>query len=501
MNKRNTTARLIAAFALTMGMGTLPMIGGHSGLALAQATQSTPATPAAAAEPKVGDTVVITLANGTTVEGVVTAIDNRQIKIQRVMAGGIKADVGYQRTEIRSLTLKPAAAPAPASTPASTPATAPTAPSPAAPAAQPAASPAPAPGATSVYVLPLGGQFGRDVSATPLRQALRDIKRAQPDILVVRVDFNFAINVMGDNVEFLPDPQAIWQLETARQLSTILTDEIRDDATWTKKPRLVMWVRRALGAAAFLPFVAPDIYFTSDGLQGGIGNLELVNEGRDEVFREKIFGIMMARAEGLAIKGGHEPKLVQAMARTRYSLSFSMVNGQPQFFEDTTGDTILTDDGDRQAGRSDSLQDVVRFQGNDWLTLKAGIAQQIGYTRGTADRLEEIMDSLGVARNYTVVRSRAASVFDNWRRSVVEAEADFVRTWAEFNEIRVQGESAAERNTQRGRQISTLRKMQELLKDYAEAMNPEAIGNSVDNWNTRIEVITEQIRQQMRVDR
>ena len=103
MNKRNTTARLIAAFALTMGMGTLPMIGGHSGLALAQATQS---APAAAAEPKVGDTVVITLANGTTVEGVVTVIDNRQIKIQRVMAGGIKADVGYQRTEIRSLTLK-----------------------------------------------------------------------------------------------------------------------------------------------------------------------------------------------------------------------------------------------------------------------------------------------------------------------------------------------------------------------------------------------------------
>jgi hypothetical protein len=495
MMRRTLTGCLTAAVALGLGMGAPALSGVYLGVAGAQ-------TAPAAAEPKVGDTVVITLANGTTIEGVITAMDSRQVKVQRTMAGGIKADVGYQRSEIRSMTVKAGGGAAPAGAPVSTPSGTPTA-TPSAPSGTtaPAATPASDPSAKTVYVLPLSGQFGRDVSATPLRQAMRDIKRSQPDILVIRVDFNFAINVMGDNVEFLPDPDAVWQLETARQLSTILTDEIRDDKTWTKKPRLVMWVRRALGAAAFLPFVAPDIYFTNDGLQGGIGNLELVAAGGDEVYREKIYGIMLARAEGLAIKGGHEPKLVQAMARTRYSLSFSMVNGVPQFFEDTTGDTILTDDGDQEAGRRDTLPQVVRFEGNDWLTLKAPVAQQIGFSRGTVDRLEDLMAELGVARNYTVLRSRAGAVFQNWSRSVGEAEADFNRTWREFNEIEVQGQSAAERNVQRGRQLGTLRKMQEILKDYAESMEPQAIGGSADQWNSRLEVIMEQIRQQMRVDR
>src|SRR5262249_46299702 len=119
-------------------------------------------------------------------------------------------------------------------------------------------------GASKVYVIELKGEFGRDVSATPLKDIVKDARSFQPDILLVRMDTDFKIH--GEEKEAYEPGGAEGafdqQLETARQLQTILTDGIRDDPEWKVKPRMVCWVRRALGGAAFLPFVFQEIYYT-----------------------------------------------------------------------------------------------------------------------------------------------------------------------------------------------------------------------------------------------
>lgn len=351
-----------------------------------------------------------------------------------------------------------------------------------------------------VYVVNFRGEFGRDVSATPMKRVIADIKRMQPDYVIFRLDFEFTHQ--GDTKEgYMPDPMAYWQLETARQITTLYTEEIANDQSWTKKPHVVMWVRRALGAPAFLPFAAQDIYYTSDGLHGGIGAIEMVHGSPSKRVREKMIGIVMARAEGLAQMGGHDSRILKAMAQSRYKLSVSYEGGKPVLHEDYTGDELLKEDATEDESLRDTLEDRIRFKGNDWLTLNAERALKLGLSRGTADSVDEIAFDLGIHRNYMLVKGRADRILAQWSEDVTKAEEQFQNLWRDFGEIQVNGATANERNQQRGRQMGVLRRIQNLLKDYKEAINPRAIRGAPDNWETQIEIMMEQIKQQIRVDR
>lgn len=429
--------------------------------------------------------------SGRTVEGVILEETAAQVKIKVVSKGGLSVETSYDKSDILEIQKgKGSAINADGKPEAKTDTT------------DPKKSDAAKTGTgPSVYMVHLTGELGRDISVTSLRDVMADVKKYQPDMLIFKVDMDFKF--MGEeSPDFHPAQagNAFNQLETVRELQTMLTDEIRDDAAWTTKPRLVMWVRKALGGSAFLPFVAKDIYYTSDGRHGGIGYLERIFDGvGDKVAQEKQYSLRLKRAEGLAIKGGHEPKLIRAMARADYVLSVTFVGGQAEFHEDETGEMLLTDDA--KEGNRDTIQDVVRFRGNDVLTLDAPLAERLGLSSGTTDTLEDLLTKLGVDKGYNLIKGRSDEIIASWSRAVSDAHLEFRRLWREYGRVPTGGQTYDIRTRNRGRQINLLTDVLALLNRYGEALNPRELQGMPEDVKSGINLMIEQIKTAQRLDR
>lgn len=430
-----------------------------------------------------GSLDVVIFRNGRKVEGEILEENDSTIRIRVVMAGGLSAVTTYNKSDI--LAIERGAGTEAASKPANKPA---------AKADDAKPKVAPSTGKTKVYFATLKGEFGRDISQTPLREVVRDARNHQPDYLIFQIDNDFKIWGQ-ERREF---DHAFDQLWRAEELAPILTQEIRDDPEWKKKPQLVFWVKRAMGGAAFLPFIAPTIYFHPEGKMGGIGRLEQIFGGQgDKVVQEKQFSLRLGHAEGLAISGGHEPKLVRAMCRTEYVLSVSFIGGKPVYFEDDSGDLLLTDDGQGEN------EDEDPFFGNDVLTLNAQIAQQIGFSRGTVERLEDLLYDLGIARDYTLVEGRAERILKGWSETIENTERQLRRLTQEIADTPITGDYD-QRSRARGFHIKTIREMKSLLERYKEALNPLNFANPpmpIDNMITAMNLRLEELMAEARRDR
>lgn len=355
-------------------------------------------------------------------------------------------------------------------------------------------------GVPSVYVIRCTGEFGRDVSATPFAQVIDDVKKFQPDILVV--EFDHVFGQYGEEVpDYLYQPGSFDQLETARQITTLLTDRIRDDADWTKKPRLVGYIKKAMGAASFLPFVCPELYYHSSAMHGGIGGLEHMFDGvGDKVAQEKQYSLRQKRAEGLAEKGGHDPRILRAMARLDYVLSYRMVGGKAEFLErmpEAADEFLLTDDG--EGDRRDGPQERIRYLGDDVLTLNAQTAERIGMSKGTVDNLTELMYAMGFTREFNEVKGKSSDIFKRWSEEINRAESNLQRLLRLFQtvEVREPGQYR-ERTAARGQQKTYLREARSIFMRYKEALNPRRF--PADAAINQIDTIIDQIDQQQRLD-
>lgn len=357
-------------------------------------------------------------------------------------------------------------------------------------------------GIPSVYVIRCTGEFGRDVSATPFAQVIDDVKKFQPDILIMEFDHTYALyDEEAEREYFWIDPDQFNVLETARQIATILTDRIRDDAEWTKKPRLVGYIKKALGGAAFLPFACSELYFHPDAYHGGIGGLDIKygNTG-DEVVREKLRGAQLKRAEGLAEKGGWDPRILRAMARIDFVLSYRFVGGRGEFVErmpESADEFLLTDDG--QGENRDNMQDIVRYMGNDALTLSARSAERIGFSKGTVSSIDELMREMGFNREFNLVKGRSESILKAWSGEIDRAEANILRLIRQFQgvQIRPPGEYK-ERTAARTQQKNALREARAIVNRYREAINPQRF--PPDAAISQIDILIDQIEQAQRLD-
>jgi len=364
------------------------------------------------------------------------------------------------------------------------------------------------PGDKIIYQIDLYGQLGRDVHEVPIRKALADARQWNPDYLVFRVNMGYSAggSSLGDwfaGVQL--DRNAFNLMETVRELQTMFTDGIRDDPEWKtrdgKKPELVMWVKSAMGGAAFFPFTAPTVFFTSDAHHGGIGYLELALAGRgDFVVQQKMYAIRLGRAVGLAIKGGHDEHIIKAMARLDYVLSVSYVGGKPVFYEDmTTGEELLTDDGDPDAGRADTIEQALRFEGNDVLVIDAAKALKLGFAKAVVDSQEDLANELGCARNYVLIKGRGDGPIRAWVREVTRAEGEMRDTLAKMRRVDMGGQTLEERNRARATMIRHLREIIERWERYGTAINGQNV-RGVPPAN-ECEVRIEQLKQEMRLDR
>lgn len=435
---------------------------------------------------------IIIMRDGKTLEGKILKETPTEIQFQVIMTSGLTAERSIDRADILEIKRAGAAeTPAKNDKPAEKPST-----------TGPGKATAPASTGTKVYMVPLKGEFERDVALTPMRRVMEDAKKVQPDIMVFRIDCEYKMH--GKELpDWAPEPGSFDQLELARQLDPVLTDAVKEDPEWKVKPRMVFWVSKALGGSAFLPFLAPEIYYTSTAKHGGIGYLDYLFEGvGDDVVREKQRSLRLGRAQGLALKGGHPVEILNAMARVDYILSVNFVGGRPEFHEDESGEVLLTDDGLQSRGHRDSLEEMLRFTGNDVLTLNADMAQRLGMSSGTVDTENELFEKLGISRSNPTKVGKAGAILEEWSKGVSDAEFSINRLWREFSRVDVREPGGwNERAAARGKRKSILKEILALLEKYKESINPYEIRAMPEQMITQIKLMIDQLEAEQRRDK
>lgn len=343
--------------------------------------------------------------------------------------------------------------------------------------------------APKVYVINLKGVFGRAISPTPVREAVQAARKEEPDFLIVHLDntWTFRGSDAPDELQGSFD-----QFTIADKIEPIFTKEI--DLEWDKKPHVVFWIGNAMGGAAFLPFLADEVFFEPDGRVGGIGSLEQMFEGvGDEVVRQKQRSLRLARAQGLAIASGYDYRLINALAQRSYVLSFDPNTGE--MFErmpERPGELLLTDDGEDD--RIDTMDQLVRGTGNDVLTLKADNALKLGFSSGTAADLDELLELLGILRNHELVEGRSDQILESWSRNVETALRSIPRLRREFEQVQARGNTLRDQRRAISQRISILEEIQGVARRYGESFDPNANGMGfIANIETEIEELRIQL--------
>lgn len=321
-----------------------------------------------------------------------------------------------------------------------------------------------------VYYFDADGWFGKDITFTPMNEALEEARELGADYIIINVDV--AWHQRGDPVQAdLPDDSGIFDIFGIRPVRGLFTDE--GFMEWEKKPEVVFWVKNAMGSAAFLPFLADSMYFHTGGRIGGIRGVYLRYQQGDEVVKEKLVAASLATAKGMVIDFGYEPKLIEAMARGDYVLSYRLEGGRPVYLErmpQSTDEFLLTNDA-LDDNYSDTIEDLARGRGKNWLTLDDTTAQVLGVSKGTVDSLDDLLFELGISRNHEMV-GNGNKIMDDWTSSVKRTEDALARLWREYNEIQVEQDDWNERRRARGQQRAKLQQMIGLLDRFEEAIVP-----------------------------
>jgi len=340
---------------------------------------------------------------------------------------------------------------------------------------------------SKVYVMELAGKFGRDISQTPIRQAMEDAKKAGSEYVIVVMNNEWT----GRSGEQLDDDAAEFDgLSRAADMDPVFDVEL---SKWSKPPKLVFWVKRAMGGAAFLPLLCQDIYFSSDGKMGGIGNLTKLFDQGDEVVKQKQYSLRLSRAEGKALEGGYSDLIVRAMAVPEFVLSYSIEGGQVRYFQrmpENPNEFLLTDDG--KETNQDTDKQVVAGEGNDALTLNAKLAKDLLIAKGIVDTEEDLLFDLGLARNVEKSYGRSKEILKAWSKNVDQAERDIQRLLEETRDARPTA-TFNERSRSRGIEKNLWLKIIGLVDRYGEALpragglKPQALDRikSIDNEQQR----------------
>lgn len=361
-----------------------------------------------------------------------------------------------------------------------------------------AADPGTASGAKRVYVIPLTGEFGEDISQKPIAECLKDARDNRADIVVFSLENKWAFNALQERK---PEDAEFDSMNRAEEMQPVLTRGTADG--WASPPRTVMYVRQALGGASFLPLLFNEVYFSPNARMGGIGDLSLYFQGSDENARQKQISLRMGRAKGMASIGGHPLEIVDAMAIREYVLSYTYENGKvvllPRMPEGPN-EFLLTDDG--KDDRKDDIRQVARGEGNDALTLNAKTAQDIGFSKGTVDELDELFFQLGAGRNPVRVDARAEQIMKRWSDDVARSKRRLKEIIEEYARAQQNpGGTYEERTRQRGVQRRCLNEIKSIYRNFGEGIGDRWRGQNGMPPESEIEALLKDIELKQALDR
>lgn len=452
-------ATLASALTLALAAVTMPSF------AAMEPTKETASKDAASKDAKAETDDVLIFRNGNTLKGKIVSETATTLKFKGTVAG-IAVETDYNKNEV--LEIKRGTGKAEVKSEAATPAV-------------PEALLPKKPAAIEVnadqiryYYLELTGNFAEQITQTPIREAIKKAKEAKSDMVIMMIDANWERQMPGDKKLDVEGAQ-FDQFFRAEEIIKVYTTELESQWELPKKPRMVFWVKQAMGGAAFMPMASREIYFHSTGRMGGVGNLGgMFGSTGDEVVRKKQESLRLKTAVGWANRGGYPEELIRAMTMRDFVLSVKFEGGQPVYFErmpESPDEILLTDDGD--GPNQDTIQQAAMGETNDVLTLKADIALKLGVSKGTVDTKEDLLTALGLGRVGVDVSNNSQRIMKQWADGLDAAKRQLKRLREEFGEVRVDPPGGYnERSKARGQQIQKLQQMKRLLQQWEEAFNP-----------------------------
>lgn len=453
-------AKMNGRWWATVTLATLASVAGTYGSALAGA----PAMPRAPFVMADEDTLIFK--DGKVVTGKILKEDATSVKFKGTV-GGIEFEADYKKDDI--LEIKRAKVDPKGEKPKTTE-TKPVDEKSKTPTAKDEAA-VPTEGGVKYYTMELSGHFGWDISQTPIRDCMKEAVKGGADYVIVIMNNDWGQGPKELAEERKPEDAAFDELFRAEDMDDIFSSDLRN---FDKPPKVVFWVKRAMGGGAFLPLVCPTMYFSNDGKLGGIGNLTKLFGGMgDEVVRQKQYSLRLKHAEGIANTGGYSIQLLRAMAIPEFVLTVAYPNGDPVFYErmpEGPGEFLLTDDG--KDANADTAKALEAGEGNDVLTLTAKLAQDLRVSKGTVDDLDQLKFELGIARSGVEVKGHAKQIMDGWSKGLEQAMRELRRLRNDANGIQIGGDFQ-QRTRARGQKKQILQRMQGILKKYGEVFGEE----------------------------
>lgn len=302
-------------------------------------------------------------------------------------------------------------------------------------------------GKKQVFVLPLEGMVGVQLRAKEM-QALREIadEHGSGQIIILKINSNGGL-----------------VLETEAIQKALLG--IRENH------RLVAWIEKAISGGAFTAFYAQEIYFMKTGSLGSITRIagsppQWVEEGAQD------WEDGVARTCEI---GGYSPYLGRAMVHYEDLLSYDRDpdTGKVTFYPTLEGEFVLSD-------------------ANENLCLNASNALACGFSKGTADTLDQLLEEMGLQKGQYEISSKGVELFKKWKQTgekAVEEVSKLVRQY------RLGGTGTGDGIVVLRKRIDAIQKLIDLWKKAPELLKYELGVPSEEQLERELLVLREQLKQ------
>ena len=210
-------------------------------------------------------------------------------------------------------------------------------------------------GAPRAAVITLGGGSGKDMvglymTAESVRRVIPQLEEDGVEILVLR------INSGGGAL-----------LEIQR-LSDLIEEELKP------KFRVVAWIDSAISAAAMTAHTVEEIYFMTTGAYGACTGFYGAS---GKAITDRVLEEALYLMERISDRGGYDHAIMRAMQiDVPLSASFDE-HGRVTWYQDHSGDHIVN-------------------PGGRVLTFNSQTAKRFGFSKGTADNVDELAKAMGL---------------------------------------------------------------------------------------------------------
>jgi len=256
-----------------------------------------------------------------------------------------------------------------------------------------------------VYVFPLIGQMGTDISEPIFKKLIEDAKKQKPDIVVLKLksaDIDRINHLRNDNpVEF----GLVNKMTEYRDMMKSVHDELSDIPQ-------VMWVEDSVGVSGLAALAWDRMYMFSDARLGGLYQFKEMVEAQwdDADVRSKMVAAWTGIMKGLPALGRNPDQLADAMIFEERTLSVNFEGRGAKWMGDTSGVWVV--DSSTEAPVSFSAQ----------------VAEETLLSEGNADSMDDLMFLPGY-REYTLIDSgeKLGKQFtEDWRKAMKN-----IFTWME----------------------------------------------------------------------